>query len=206
MQKGTREKPLRDVPRFIVPMRPKMVPSLPDDRFKWLLEPKLDGYRVIATKTGGKANLYSMDAKIYNAEFPDIYEAVTKMLSYETVLDGEIVAVEPSGRPNFNALQNRKSTKLPIYFIAFDCLHYRGRDLVEKPIEERKKYLAEVAQGFVAPIQPILVFDQEIDLETAITVVRQSRGTEVTVHDRGWHQARRVSRHTGIAESTAAGR
>jgi len=175
MQKGTREKPLKDVPRFIAPMRPKMVPSLPDDRFKWLLEPKLDGYRVIATKTGGKANLYSMDAKIYNAEFPDIYEAVTKMLSYETVLDGEIVAVEPSGRPNFNALQNRKSTKLPIYFIAFDCLHYRGRDLVEKPIEERKKYLAEVAQGFVAPIQPILVFDQEIDLETAITVVRQTK-------------------------------
>jgi len=40
----------------------------------------------------------------------------------------------------------------------------------------------------------------------AITFVRQSRGTEVTVHDRGWHQARRVSRHTGIAESTAAGR
>jgi ATP-dependent DNA ligase len=175
MQKGIREKPLKDVPRFIAPMRPKMVPKLPDDRSKWLLEPKLDGYRVIAVKAGGHANLYSMDAKIYNAEFPDIYEAVTKMPSYETVLDGEIVAVEPSGRPNFNALQNRKSTKLPIYFIAFDCLHYRGRDLMEKPIEERKKYLAEVAQGFIAPIQPILVFDQDVDLETAITVVRQTK-------------------------------
>jgi ATP-dependent DNA ligase len=45
MQKGIPEKPLKDVPRFTAPMRPKMVPSLPDDRSKWLLEPKLDGYR-----------------------------------------------------------------------------------------------------------------------------------------------------------------
>jgi hypothetical protein len=43
-----------------------MVPSLPADRSKWLLEPKLDGYRVIAVKAGGNANLYSMDSKIYN--------------------------------------------------------------------------------------------------------------------------------------------
>jgi ATP-dependent DNA ligase len=41
---------------FIAPMRPKMVPSLPDDRSKWLLEPKLDGYRVIAVKSGGHAS------------------------------------------------------------------------------------------------------------------------------------------------------
>ena len=81
------------------------------------------------------------------------------MLADKVTLDGEIVAVEPTGRPNFNALQNRKSTKLPIYFIAFDCLHYKGRDLMDKPIEERKKYLAEIAQGFITPLQPVLVFD-----------------------------------------------
>jgi ATP-dependent DNA ligase len=175
VQKGIREKPLQNVPRFIAPMKPKMVSHLPDDRSKWLLEPKLDGYRVIAVKSGGNANLYSMDAKIYNSEFPEIHSALSKMLSYEVALDGEIVAVEPTGRPNFNALQNRKSTKLPIYFIAFDCLHYRGRDLLDKPIEERKKYVAEVAKGFIKPFQPILVFDPDIDLDTAITVVKQTK-------------------------------
>ncbi|MBZ5491718.1 MAG: hypothetical protein LAO76_12380 [Acidobacteriia bacterium] len=175
MQKGVRDKPLKNVARFVEPMKPTMVPQLPDDRAKWLLEPKLDGYRVIATKTGGKANLYSMDAKIYNTEFPEIHGAITKMLSDKVTLDGEIVAVEPTGRPNFNALQNRKSTKLPIYFIAFDCLHYKGRDLLDKPIEERKRYLAEIAQGFITPIQPIIVFESDVNLETAITVVRQTK-------------------------------
>ena len=87
-----------------------MVPKLPDDRLKWLLEPKLDGYRVIAVKSSGHANLYSMDSKIYNQEFPEIYKALEKLLHKNVVLDGEIVAVEPNGRPDFNALQNRRST------------------------------------------------------------------------------------------------
>jgi bifunctional non-homologous end joining protein LigD len=91
------------------------------------------------------------------------------------VLDGEIVAVEPTGRPNFNALQNRKSTKLPIYYVAFDCLHYKGRDLLDKPIEERKKYLAQIATDFVAPMQPVFEFGPDLDLETAISVVQKTK-------------------------------
>jgi ATP-dependent DNA ligase len=175
MQKGIREGPLKNVARFISPMRPKMVPTLPGDRSQWLLEPKLDGYRVIAVKTGSQANIYSMDSKLYNSEFPAIYHAVLMLFVKDVVLDGEIVAVEPNGRPNFNALQNRKSTKLPIYYIAFDCLHFKGRDLLDTPIEERKKYLKLVADDFVAPMQPIFEFAPEIDLETATNVVRQTR-------------------------------
>jgi ATP-dependent DNA ligase len=173
MQKVVPEKPLKDVARFLPPMRPKMVPSLPDDRSKWLLEPKLDGYRVIAVKSSGHANLYSMDAKIYNQEFPAIYDALQKLIHKNVVLDGEIVAIEPNGRPNFNALQNRKSTKLPIYYIAFDCLHFKGRDLLDKAIEERKRYLADIAEDFIKPMQLVFEFGPEVDLDTATTVVRQ---------------------------------
>jgi ATP-dependent DNA ligase len=64
MQKGAREKQLKDAARFTQPMKPTMVSRLPDDR-SWLLEPKLDGYRAIAVKSSGYSNLYSMDAKIY---------------------------------------------------------------------------------------------------------------------------------------------
>jgi bifunctional non-homologous end joining protein LigD len=175
MQKVVPEKPLKNVARFIAPMKPRMVPKLPDDRTKWLLEPKLDGYRVIAVKTAGHANLYSMDAKIYNQEFPEIYSALRKLLYKELVLDGEIVAVEPNGRPNFNALQNRKSAKLPIYYVAFDCLHYKGRDLLDKPVEERKRVLADIAKSFISPMQPIFEFGPDVDLQTAIAVVTQTK-------------------------------
>jgi ATP-dependent DNA ligase len=115
MQKGIREKPLKTVLRFIAPMRPKMVADLPEDRHRWLLEPKLDGYRVVGVKDSGRTTIYSMDNKIYNQEFPAIYDAFSALFAKQVVVDGEIVAVEPTGRPNFNALQNRNSTKLPIF-------------------------------------------------------------------------------------------
>jgi ATP-dependent DNA ligase len=170
---GVRERPRINVPRFISPMKPVMVPRLPYDRSKWLLEPKLDGYRSVAVKVHGRAILYSMDAKIYDSEFPQVFEALSKLMHRDVVLDGELVALESTGRPNFNALQNRRSTKLPIFYIAFDCLHHKGRDLMSKPLEERKKYLAEVAADFIQPMQSIFEFRQDIDLDTAIDAVKR---------------------------------
>jgi ATP-dependent DNA ligase len=175
MQKVIRERPLVNIPRFIAPMKPTMVPKLPNDRAKWLLEPKLDGYRVLSVKADGQADIYSIDAKLYNKEFPAIYDAVSALVVKDVVLDGEIVAVEPTGRPNFNALQNRRSTKLPIYYVVFDCLHFKGRDLLDKSIEERKKYLSEIASGFVSPMQPIFEFGPDVDLATATSAVKQTK-------------------------------
>jgi ATP-dependent DNA ligase len=175
MSKGRQKQSIRDTARYTAPMRPVMVANLPADRDKWLLEPKLDGYRAIAVKSGGRADLYSMDGKAYNGEFPEILEALQKLSPKDVILDGEIVAVEPSGRPNFNALQNRQSTKLPIYYVAFDCLHFEERDLLETAIEERKKVLAKITADFVKPLQPIFEFGPEVDLDTAISVVCQTK-------------------------------
>jgi len=140
-----------------------MVSNLPAGRDKWLLEPKLDGYRVIAVKSGGRADLYSMDGKLYNGEFSQIREALQKLSHQDVVLDGEIVAVEPSGRTNFNALQNRRSTKLPIYYIVFDCLHFEERDPLDRAIEERKEALAKLTADFLKPLQPIFEFVPEVE-------------------------------------------
>jgi ATP-dependent DNA ligase len=75
-----------------------MVPKLPDDRAEWLLEPKLDGYPVVAMKSDSRtrANIYSMDPKLYNKEFTAIHYAASVLLVKEVVLDGEIVVVEPT--------------------------------------------------------------------------------------------------------------
>jgi bifunctional non-homologous end joining protein LigD len=59
--------------------------------------------------------------------------------------------------------------------VVFDCLHFKGRDLLDKSIEERKKYLAEIATGFVSPMQPIFEFGPDVDLATATTVVKQTK-------------------------------
>src|SRR6266851_7276681 len=88
--------------RFIPPMRPRMVSTLPADNTKWLYEPKLDGYRAIAVKNGDSANLFSMEGRRFDERFPRVLAALNNLTAKGIVLDGELVAVEPSGRPNFN--------------------------------------------------------------------------------------------------------
>jgi ATP-dependent DNA ligase len=162
VENGNR-KPVKDVARYIQPMRPLRVPKLPSDNSKWLYEPKLDGYRAIALKNAGRPTLYSMDGQVYDRKFPKIFEALSKIIHKDFVLDGELVALEPNGRPNFNELQNHQHTNLPIFYIAFDILHFNKRDLLDQPLEERKQRLAEIAEAFVKPIQPILVFPEDLD-------------------------------------------
>jgi len=76
MEGSRQARSLGKAARFIAPMRPVMVSTLPADRSKWLLEPKLDGYRAIAVKSATETILYSIDGKIYNSEFPQIHKAL----------------------------------------------------------------------------------------------------------------------------------
>src|SRR5580704_16417232 len=108
---------------FIPPMlllRTERLPEGPD----WLYELKLDGYRALAIKAGGKVQLRSRNDKDFNARYPGLAKPLGSMPD-ETVLDGEVVALDESGRPSFNALQNRGHGE-PLHFFIFDLLVLKG--------------------------------------------------------------------------------
>jgi bifunctional non-homologous end joining protein LigD len=126
--------------------------SLPDSP-GWAYELKLDGYRAIAFKTAGKAYLRSRNNKDFNARYPAIAKALQK-LPNETVIDGEVVALDPFGRPSFNALQNSASSAQPIYFYVFDLLVLAGRDVRSQPLVARRELLrTEVLPKLIEPIR-----------------------------------------------------
>jgi ATP-dependent DNA ligase len=81
------------------------LPEGPD----WGYELKLDGYRALGIKTNGKACLRSRNDKDFSAKYPAITKALAD-LPDETVVDGELVAFDESGRPSFNAVQNHGSS------------------------------------------------------------------------------------------------
>jgi hypothetical protein len=69
-----------------------------------------------------------------------------KGLSGDTVIDGELVALGPDGRPDFNLLQNFRSAESRIHYYAFDILIHKGRRLTELPLSERRAILSSVIE------------------------------------------------------------
>ena len=71
--------------------------TLPDDGIRWLYELKLDGYRAIAIKTGGRLHLRSRNDNDFSVRYPAVVRGLAK-LPDETVVDGEVVAFDEEGR------------------------------------------------------------------------------------------------------------
>ena len=81
-----------------------------DDAFSkdgWIFELKLDGYRLIAAKTGGEALLLTRNGNDYTAVFPEVARAIKALPVDECILDGEVVVNDDKGLPSFAKLQRR---------------------------------------------------------------------------------------------------
>jgi len=124
---------------FIEPMLLLRSESLPDDP-NWQVELKLDGYRALAIKTGGQVQLRSRNNNDFRGRYPAVVKALSAMPD-ESVVDGEIVVLDDSGRPSFNTLQNYASATTPVFFYVFDLLVLSGRDVMREPLESRRKLL-----------------------------------------------------------------
>ena len=111
--------------RFIDPMLLLKTEKLPESQ-DVIYELKLDGYRAIAFKSGGKVCLRSRNDNDFASRYPSIAKALQTMPD-ETVIDGEVVALDENGKPSFNLLQNYGSGGAPL-----DLLRIRCHDLVRQ--------------------------------------------------------------------------
>jgi ATP-dependent DNA ligase len=132
----------RAVASFIETMDCLPVSTVPQGP-EWTYELKLDGYRLEAVKSRGKVTLYSRRHNILNRKFGYIAEALENFPD-ETVLDGELIAMDEEGRADFNLLQNFKSAESKIHYYAFDVLMHKGKLLVGRPLAERREILAKI--------------------------------------------------------------
>ena len=71
---------------------------------EWTYEVKWDGYRAQAVKNGATVSLASRNLKNLTRQFPSVAQAVSRLSAKSVLLDGEIVALDASGRPSFQAL------------------------------------------------------------------------------------------------------
>jgi bifunctional non-homologous end joining protein LigD len=125
---------------FVQPMLLLRSETLPDDTVRWAYQLKFDGYRAVAFKTGGRVYLRSRNDHDFSRRYPDIMRGLAK-LPDETVIDGELLALDEDGRPSFNALQNYGSSSTPVLYYVFDVMVLAGRDVKGETLETRRNLL-----------------------------------------------------------------
>jgi bifunctional non-homologous end joining protein LigD len=109
---------------------------LPFDDANWIFELKYDGFRALL-QTGRRPELTSRNGNRF-ASFAELAKQIAAQLPPDTILDGEIVAVDRKGKPRFNDLLFRRR---PPCFFAFDLLTCEGRDWRTHQLLERKQEL-----------------------------------------------------------------
>jgi DNA ligase D-like protein (predicted ligase) len=137
--------------QFIEPMYALPVQNLPKSN-EWLYEVKFDGYRCLAGRDSTGVTLWSRRENLFTKQFPQIAQACER-LPPNTLVDGEIVALDESGRVSFNLLQHHRSKAQALVFYAFDVLIYRGRSVLKVPLYFRQEVLRRIfADSNAAPI------------------------------------------------------
>jgi DNA ligase D-like protein (predicted ligase) len=158
---------------FIEPMLLQRVSALPEGRNQWLYQLKLDGYRAVAFKSDGKVALRSRNDNDFTSRYASISKALAT-LPNNTVIDGEIVALDEEGRPSFNLLQNHGSTHPQLYYYVFDVLIASGKDVCGQTLEARLDILhSRILPKLSEPIRPCA--ELEADLPDLVRSVREQQ-------------------------------
>jgi bifunctional non-homologous end joining protein LigD len=148
--------------KFVEPMLLLRTEKLPVGA-DWLFELKLDGYRALAIKAAGKVQLRSRNDNDFGARYRSIVGALADMPD-QTVLDGEVVALDEGGRPSFNKLQNFASARAPLHFFIFDVLILMGRNVMNEPLIKRRELIEEhVLPTLADPIRYSPILDAPLD-------------------------------------------
>ncbi|SFN89315.1 ATP-dependent DNA ligase [Mycetocola miduiensis] len=165
----------------------------------WALEMKWDGYRAVVYLDGDDVWLMSRNGKDLTATFSELVKPLRESVKPRSaVLDGEIVALDRKGRPNFGFLQSRAglteeesaARSATIELMLFDLLELDGHDITADEYDVRRAALA----ASVTPTGPVQVpeeFDGDIEAALASSTSFGLEGVIAKVRDSGYTEGRR---------------
>lgn len=180
------------MPHHVKPMLATLVDK-PFDQKDWIFEIKWDGYRALAEIDEGNVLLYSRNQQSFNERFSPITQAL-KTIKNRTVLDGEIVALTPEGRPSFQFLQNyQKAHQGALVYYVFDILYLDGYDLRPLPLIQRKEILKNILPSsphiqYCEHIESkgILFFQEATKLQLEGIIAKEKNSPYVERRSRSW--------------------
>ena len=160
---------------------------------EWAFEMKWDGIRAIAEVAGGQVRLVSRNGIDISSRYPEL-EQLVEATDGDAILDGEIVALNRAGRPDFGVLQKRMGltkkgeieamlASTPVHFMAFDILEHNGESVTKQEYTQRRGLLeqtvhtvgaVQVPPVFEGDIAAAMATSRELGLEGVLAKRRES--------------------------------
>jgi bifunctional non-homologous end joining protein LigD len=144
--------PKEKMPKRLDPMlaKPGEVPE--SDGADWAYEIKWDGVRVLGYADHGRWCMLSRRLEDVSARYPELEGIAETLSEHAAILDGEVVALDPEGRPRFQLIQSRmgltspgmiktRAEQQPVDYVIFDLLHLDGECVRDLPYVERRELL-----------------------------------------------------------------
>jgi len=199
---GDQDSPSRTSGRRLPGFVPPMLATLSDAEEltsprRWAVEMKWDGIRAIVAVAGNEVRIYSRNAKSITPRYPELAALPRASRASSVLLDGEIVAFNSRGMPDFALLQQRMNTtgaadidrlrgQIPVRFMAFDILELDGRDLTGLSYDDRRRLLegaigddasdyVDVPPAFDGDVQAAIDASRQWQLEGVVAKRKDSR-------------------------------
>ena len=167
-----------------VPVRPMLAASAADPAaaaervgLPAVVDAKLDGIRVQIHRHGTAVDIFTRTLDDITARLPEVVEVVAGLDVHSLVVDGEVVGLDPAGRPlPFQVISSRTASSLdtdtarrttPLSLFCFDLLHLDGTDLLDEPLSRRVEVMSRALPADL--IVPRTVADTADDVATAFT-------------------------------------
>ena len=145
-------------PAFRAPQLATLVDATPTGN-DWLHEIKFDGYRALIAAAGSRVVVYTRNGKDWTDKFAPLVRALAALDLPPCLIDGEIVAYDRQGNPDFSSLQQvlkrghgSQGEDDALAFHAFDLLELDGEDLTPLPNIERKERLEALLAAARPPV------------------------------------------------------
>jgi bifunctional non-homologous end joining protein LigD len=201
------------LPRSLVPMK-ATAGELPQGE-GWTYEVKWDGMRALAFVKDGRLRIQSANERDVTVSWPELHGLADALPAGAVLLDGELVATDEDGRPSFGRLQQRmhisaaaeaarRAADVPVTYVVFDVLHLDGHSLLDVPLRDRRRLLAQVVEPApswrTSPVHDdgpaLLAAADERGLEGVVAKLADSR-YEPGARVRTWRKVK-VRRHQEV--------
>lgn len=143
---GVREAPM---PEFVSPQLATLVDKPPSGN-EWLHELKFDGYRLLGHLQDGTVRFWTRNQNDWTAKFRALGKALQELPLKSAIFDGEVVALDASGRASFQRLQQsiNKGGGVGLHYHVFDLIYIEGFSIARLSLRDRKSVLKEILEPF----------------------------------------------------------